>query len=336
MEDVVIVSAARTAVGKFNGSLAKLSAPELGKVVVTAALERAGIKGNQVDEVILGQVLTAGIGQNPARQTSILSGLPVEVPAFTIGKVCGSGLKAVMLAAQTIKAGDSHIVVAGGQENMSMAPHLLMGSRDGYRMGDFKAVDSMIKDGLWDAFNQYHMGTTAENVAKEFGITREDQDKFSVASQNKAEAAMKAGKFDEEIVPVTIPQKKGDPIVFKTDEFIRTGCTYDALAKLKPAFAKNGTVTAGNASGINDAAAAFVVMSASKAKELGLKPLVRIAGYAAGGIDPKIMGGGPVPATNNLLKKIGWTANDFDVMEVNEAFASQSLAVHKQMGWDIN
>nr|WP_250437928.1 acetyl-CoA C-acetyltransferase [Caballeronia sp. ATUFL_F2_KS9A] len=334
MTDVVIVSAARTAVGKFGGSLAKIAAPELGATVIKAVLERSGVKPDQVSEVILGQVLAAGSGQNPARQSLIKAGLPDMVPGMTINKVCGSGLKAVMLAANAIIAGDAEIVVAGGQENMSAAPHVLPGSRDGFRMGDAKLIDTMIVDGLWDVYNNYHMGTTAENVAKEFGITREQQDAFAALSQNKAEAAQKAGRFNDEIVPVAIPQRKGEPLQFNTDEFVRHGVTPEALAGLKPAFSKEGTVTAANASGINDGAAAVVVMSAKKAEALGLTPLARIKAYANAGVDPKIMGMGPVPASKRCLERAGWNVNDLDLMEINEAFAAQALAVHKQMGWD--
>ncbi|MEX3939327.1 acetyl-CoA C-acetyltransferase [Paraburkholderia sp. BR10937] len=336
MTDIVIVSAARTAVGKFGGSLAKVAAPDLGAIVIKAALERAGVKPGQVSDVIMGQVLTAGSGQNVARQASIKAGLPAAVPAMTINKVCGSGLKAVMLAANAIIAGDSDIVVAGGQENMSAAPHVLPGSRDGFRMGDAKLIDSMIVDGLWDVYNQYHMGVTAENVAKEYGITREEQDAFAALSQNKAEAAQKAGRFDAEIVPVAIPQRKGEPLQFATDEFVRHGVTAESLAGLKPAFNKEGTVTAANASGINDGAAAVVVMSAKKAEALGLTPLARIKAYASGGVDPKVMGMGPVPASKRALERAGWSVNDLDLMEINEAFAAQALAVNKQMGWDTS
>ncbi|MGG1943590.1 acetyl-CoA C-acetyltransferase [Trinickia sp. NRRL B-1857] len=336
MTDVVIVSAARTAVGKFGGSLAKIPAPELGATVVRAVLERAGVKPEQVSEVILGQVLAAGSGQNPARQALIKAGLPSAVPGMTINKVCGSGLKAVMLAANAVIAGDADIVVAGGQENMSAAPHVLPGSRDGFRMGDAKLIDTMIVDGLWDVYNQYHMGITAENVAKEYGITREEQDKFAALSQNKAEAAQKAGRFDDEIVPVEILQRKGEPISFVTDEFVRHGVTPDALASLKPAFSKEGTVTAANASGINDGAAAVLVMSAKKAEALGLTPLARIKAYANAGVDPKVMGMGPVPASRRCLERAGWSVGDLDLMEINEAFAAQALAVHKQMGWDTS
>ncbi|MGF6771353.1 acetyl-CoA C-acetyltransferase [Paraburkholderia sp. GAS199] len=334
MTDVVIVSAARTAVGKFGGSLAKIAAPELGATVIRAVLERAGLKPEQVSEVILGQVLTAGSGQNPARQAVIKAGLPTAVPGMTINVVCGSGLKAVMLAANAIIAGDADIVVAGGQENMSAAPHVLPGSRDGFRMGDAKLVDSMIVDGLWDVYNQYHMGVTAENVAREYGITREQQDAFAALSQNKAEAAQKSGRFDDEIVPVEIPQRKGDPVRFATDEFVRHGVTAESLAGLKPAFSKEGSVTAANASGLNDGAAAVLVMSAKKAEALGLKPLARIKAYATSGLDPKVMGMGPVPASRRCLERAGWTVDDLDLMEINEAFAAQALAVHQQMGWD--
>ena len=336
MTDVVIVSAARTAVGKFGGSLAKIAAPDLGALVVRAALERAGVKPEQVSEVILGQVLTAGSGQNPARQALIKAGLPLAVPGMTINKVCGSGLTAVMLAATAIIAGDADIVVAGGQENMSAAPHVLPGSRDGFRMGDAKLIDSMIVDGLWDVYNQYHMGVTAENVAKEYGITREQQDAFAALSQNKAEAAQKAGRFDDEIVPVEIPQRKGEPLRFATDEFVRHGVTAESLAGLKPAFSKEGTVTAANASGLNDGAAAVLVMSAKKAEALGLKPLARIKAYASAGVDPKVMGMGPVPASRRCLERAGWSPADLDLMEINEAFAAQALAVHQQMGWDTS
>ncbi|TAM03671.1 MAG: acetyl-CoA C-acetyltransferase [Paraburkholderia sp.] len=336
MTDIVIVSAARTAVGKFGGTLAKIAAPDLGAVVIKAALERAGIKPEQVSEVIMGQVLTAASGQNVARQALIKAGLPSAIPAMTINKVCGSGLRAVMLAANAIIAGEAEIIVAGGQENMSAAPHVLPGSRDGFRMGDAKLIDSMIVDGLWDVYNQYHMGVTAENVAREYGITREEQDAFAALSQNKAEAAQKAGRFDAEIVPVEIPQRKGEPLLFKTDEFVRHGVTAEALAGLKPAFEKEGTVTAANASGLNDGAAAVIVMSAKKAEALGLKPLARIKAYSNAGVDPKVMGMGPVPASKRCLERAGWTPQDLDLMEINEAFAAQALAVNKQMGWDTS
>ncbi|WP_423364749.1 acetyl-CoA C-acetyltransferase [Burkholderia sp. LMG 21824] len=336
MTDVVIVSAARTAVGKFGGSLAKIAAPELGATVIRAVLERAGVKPEQVSEVIMGQVLTAGSGQNPARQSLIKAGLPNAVPGMTINKVCGSGLKAVMLAANAIVAGDAEIVIAGGQENMSASPHVLPGSRDGFRMGDAKLVDTMIVDGLWDVYNQYHMGITAENVAKEYGITREEQDAFAALSQNKAEAAQKAGRFNDEIVPVSIPQRKGEPLQFATDEFVRHGVTAESLSGLKPAFSKDGSVTAANASGLNDGAAAVLVMSAQKAAALGLTPLARIKAYANAGVDPSVMGMGPVPASRRCLERAGWTPGDLDLMEINEAFAAQALAVHKQMGWDTS
>ena len=333
--DIVIVAAARTAVGKFGGTLAKTAAPELGAIVIKALLERSGLSGAQISEVILGQVLTAGSGQNAARQAVVRSGLPLEVPAFTINKVCGSGLKAVMLAAQAIRDGDSEIVIAGGQENMSMAPHVLPGSRDGQRMGDWKLVDTMITDGLWDVYNQYHMGITAENVAKQYGISREAQDALALGSQMKAAAAQEAGRFRDEIVPVSIAQKKGDPILFTADEFINKKTSADVLAGLRPAFDKAGSVTAGNASGLNDGAAAVMVMTAAKAAALGLKPLARIASYASAGLDPKIMGMGPVPAARKALERAGWKAADLDLLEINEAFAAQACAVHKEMGWDM-
>jgi acetyl-CoA C-acetyltransferase len=305
-------------------------------VIVVDTLERANLKPEQISEVILGQVLTAGSGQNPARQSVIKAGLPASVPGMTINKVCGSGLKAVMLAANAIIAGDADIVIAGGQENMSAAPHVLPGSRDGFRMGDAKLIDSMIVDGLWDAFNSIHMGVTAENVAKEFGISREDQDKFAALSQNKAEAAQKSGRFNDEIVPIDIPQRKGEPLKFATDEFVRHGVTAESLAGLRPAFSKEGTVTAANASGLNDGAAAVIVMSAKKAEALGLTPIARIKAYANAGVDPKIMGMGPVPASKRCLERAGWSPADLDLMEINEAFAAQALAVHKQMGWDTS
>ena len=334
--DIVIVAAARTAVGKFGGTLAKTAAPELGAIVIRALLERSGLAGEQINEVILGQVLTAGSGQNPARQSVVKSGLPLEVPAMTINKVCGSGLKAVMLAAQAIRDGDSEIIIAGGQENMSAAPHVLPGSRDGQRMGDWKLIDTMITDGLWDVYNQYHMGITAENVAKQYGITREQQDALALASQMKAAAAQEAGRFKDEIVPVSIAQKKGDPIVFANDEFINKKTNADALAGLRPAFDKAGSVTAGNASGLNDGAAAVMLMTAAKAAALGLKPLGRIASYASAGLDPKIMGMGPVPAARKALARAGWSPADLDLLEINEAFAAQACAVHQEMGWDTS
>ena len=332
--DIVIVAAARTAVGKFGGSLAKTPAPELGAAVIKALLERSGLSGEQIGEVILGQVLTAGSGQNPARQSVIKSGLPQSVPAMTINKVCGSGLKAVMLGAQAIRDGDSEIIIAGGQENMSLAPHVLMGSRDGQRMGDWKMVDSMITDGLWDVYNQYHMGITAENVAKKYGITREQQDALALGSQMKAAAAQEAGRFKDEIVPFSIAQKKGDPLVFSADEFINKKTSAEALGGLRPAFDKAGSVTAGNASGLNDGAAGVVLMSAAKAAVLGLKPLARIASYASAGLDPSLMGMGPVPAARRALERAGWKPQDLDLLEINEAFAAQACAVHQEMGWD--
>jgi len=334
--EIVIVSAARTAVGKFGGTLAKTPAPELGAAVIRAVLERSGVAADQVSEVILGQVLQAGAGQNPARQALIKAGLPNSIPAMTINKVCGSGLKAVMLAAQAIRDGDSDIVIAGGQENMSLAPHVLHNSRDGQRMGDWKLVDSMITDGLWDVYNQYHMGVTAENVAKKYGITREQQDALALASQQKAAAAQEAGRFKDEIVPFSIAQKKGDPIVFAADEFINRKTSAEALAGLRPAFDKAGTVTAGNASGINDGGAAVLVMSAKRADQLGLQPLARIASYASAGLDPAYMGMGPVPAATKALQRAGWKPADLDLLEINEAFAAQACAVHKEMGWDTS
>ena len=334
--DIVIVAAARTAVGKFGGTLAKTPASELGAAVIKALLERAQLTGEQINEVILGQVLTAGVGQNPARQAIIKSGLPQAVPGYTINKVCGSGLKAVMLAVQAIRDGDSEIVIAGGQENMSMSPHVLNGSRDGQRMGDWKLVDTMITDGLWDAFNGYHMGITAENVAKQYGITREAQDALALASQQKAAAAQEAGRFKDEIVPFSIAQRKGDPIVFSADEFINKKTSAEALAGLRPAFDKAGSVTACNASGLNDGAAGVVLMSAAKAKALGLTPLARIASYASAGLDPAIMGMGPVPAARKALERAGWKPQDLDLLEINEAFAAQACAVHQEMGWDTS
>ena len=335
-QDIVIVAAARTAVGKFGGTLAKTPASELGAAVIKALLERAKLEGGQINEVILGQVLTAGVGQNPARQAIIKSGLPQAVPGYTINKVCGSGLKAVMLAVQAIRDGDSEIVIAGGQESMSMSPHVLNGSRDGQRMGDWKLVDTMIVDGLWDAFNSYHMGITAENVAKQYGITREAQDVLALGSQQKAAAAQEAGRFKGEIVPFSIAQKKGDPVVFAADEFINKKTSAEALAGLRPAFDKAGSVTAGNASGLNDGAAGVVVMSAAKARALGLTPLARIASYASAGLDPAIMGMGPVPAARKALERAGWKPQDLDLLEINEAFAAQACAVHQEMGWDTS
>jgi acetyl-CoA C-acetyltransferase len=336
MSNAVIVAAARTAIGKFGGSLAKVPASELGAIVIKEVLARAGVKPDQVDEVIMGQVLTAGVGQNPARQAVIKAGLPVTVPAMTINKVCGSGLKAVMLAAQAIRDGDSEIIIAGGQENMSLAPHVLNGSRDGQRMGDWKMVDSMIVDGLWDVYNQYHMGITAENVARQYGVSRADQDALALASQQKAAAAQDAGRFKDEIVPFSIAQKKGDPIVFSADEFINRKTSAEVLAGLRPAFDKAGGVTAGNASGLNDGAAGVVLMSAKRADQLGLTPLARIASYASAGLDPATMGMGPVPASRRALERAGWKPADLDLLEINEAFAAQACAVHNEMGWDLS
>ncbi|MES2832853.1 MAG: acetyl-CoA C-acetyltransferase [Pseudomonadota bacterium] len=335
MDDIVIVGALRTAVGKFGGSVAKISAADLGAYVIKGLLDRTGLNPELVSEVILGQVLTAGCGQNPARQAVIKSGLPDMVPAFTVGKVCGSGLKATHLAAQALMCGDADIIIAGGQENMSASPHVLNGSRDGFRMGDAKLVDTMIVDGLWDVYSQYHMGVTAENIAKKYNISRQEQDEFAVASQNKAEAAQKAGKFKDEILALEIPQKKGS-ITFDTDEFVKHGTTIESLSGLRPAFAKDGTVTAGNASGINDGAAAVVMMTATRARELGLTVLATIKAYASAGLDPTIMGMGPVPASQRCLQKAGWTHTDLDLMEINEAFAAQAIAVNREMGWDTS
>jgi acetyl-CoA C-acetyltransferase len=336
MQDIVIVAATRTAVGKFVGSLSKVAAPELGAAVIRNLLERTGLAADQVGEVIMGQVLAAGSGQNPARQSLIKSGLAKETPALTINAVCGSGLKAVMLAAQAVAWGDSDIVIAGGQENMSASPHVLMGSRDGQRMGNWNMVDSMIVDGLWDVYNQYHMGITAENVAKAHGISRDMQDALALASQQKAAAAQDAGKFVDEIVPFSIAQKKGDPIVFAADEFINRKSNAEALAGLRPAFDKAGGVTAGNASGINDGAAAVMVMTAQKAAALGLTPLGRIASFATSGLDPAMMGMGPVPASQKALARAGWKAQDLDLLEINEAFAAQACAVNQEMAWDTS
>jgi acetyl-CoA C-acetyltransferase len=335
-QDIVIVAAARTAVGKFGGTLAGTPASELGAAVIQELLKRSKLAGDQIGEVILGQVLTAGMGQNPARQAVIKSGLPKAVPAMTINKVCGSGLKAVMLAAQAIRDGDSEIVIAGGQESMSLSPHVVLGSRNGQRMGDWKMIDSMITDGLWDVYNQYHMGITAENVAKEFKVSRESQDALALASQQKAAAAQDAGKFKDEIVPFSIAQKKGDPIVFDKDEFINRKSSAEGLAGLRPAFDKAGSVTAGNASGLNDGAAGVVVMTAKKADQLGLQPLARIASYASAGLDPATMGMGPVPASRRALERAGWKPADLDLLEINEAFAAQACAVHQEMGWDTS
>jgi len=333
-DDIVIVAAARTPVGSFNGSLASLPAHELGKIVLTAAMERAGLKPEDVNEVILGQVLTAAQGQNPARQASVNAGIPIETPAWGLNQVCGSGLRAVVAGAQQIALGASDIVIAGGQESMSQSVHAAH-LRNGVKMGNLDMIDTMIKDGLWDAFNGYHMGNTAENVAKKWQITRDEQDKFAVASQNKAEAARKAGKFKDEIVPVTIKTRKGETVVDQ-DEYIREGATLEGVAKLRPAFDKEGTVTAGNASGINDGSAAVVLMTADEAKKRGLKPLARIASWAQAGVDPAIMGSGPIPASRKALEKAGWTAKDLDLVEANEAFAAQACAVNKDLGWDTD
>jgi acetyl-CoA C-acetyltransferase len=335
MSEVVIVAAARTAVGKFGGTIAKVPAAELGAHVIKGLVARTGVDPAHISEVLMGQVLTAGVGQNAARQAVIKADLPDMVPAMTINKVCGSGLKATHLAAQAILCGDAEIIIAGGQENMSASPHVLNNSRDGFRMGDAKLVDTMIVDGLWDVYNQYHMGITAENVAKKFNVSRAEQDEFALASQNKAEAAQKAGKFKDEILPFEIASKKGT-IVFDSDEYIKAGTTLDSLSGLRPAFNKEGTVTAGNASGINDGAAAVMMMSAQKAQQLGLKPLAKIKAYASAGLDPTIMGMGPVPASQRCLQKAGWTHKDLDLMEINEAFAAQAIAVNKEMGWDTS
>lgn len=329
--DVVIVSASRTAIGSFGGTLSSVSAPQLGAVVIKDVLEKANVKAEDVDEVIMGNVLQAGLGQNPARQAAVSAGLPNHIPALTINKVCGSGLKAVHLAAQAIIAGDADVVVAGGMENMSQAPYLSLDARNGMRMGNKTLVDSMINDGLWCAFNDYHMGITAENICDQFGLTREEQDEFAAESQKRAAAAIEAGKFKDEIVPVEVPQRKGDPIVFDTDEYVRAGTTAEQLAKLRPAFKKDGSVTAGNASGINDGAAAVLVMSRKKAEELGVKPLVSVVANASAALDPSVMGLGPVPSTKKALEKAGLSINDIDLIEANEAFAAQSLAVVKEL-----
>ncbi len=335
-DNIVIVAAARTAVGSFGGSLSSLSATDLGVTVLKALLERTGVQPGQIDEVILGQVLTAGTGQNPARQTVIKAGLPHTVPAMTINKVCGSGLKAVHLAMQAVACGDAEIVIAGGQESMSQSPHALPRSRDGQRMGDWKLVDTMLVDGLIDAFHQIHMGVTAENIAKQYQLTREAQDAFAAASQQKAEAAIKSGRFKDEIVPVSIPQRKGDPVLFAQDEFPRAGTTAETLGKLRPAFDKEGTVTAGNASGLNDGAAMVMVMKESKAKELGLTPMARLVAFSSAGVDPAIMGTGPIPASTDCLRKAGWAPGDLDLVEANEAFAAQAMSVNQEMGWDLS
>jgi len=336
MRDVVIVAAGRTAMGAFIGSLAKVSASDLGATVLKSLIEKIDLDPAQVDEVILGQVLAAGCGQNPARQAVINAGLPQEVPALTINKVCGSGLKAVQMAAQAIRCGDAEVIIAGGQENMSQSPHVLPNSRNGARMGDWKMVDTMIKDGLWDAFNDYHMGITTENIVEKYGFTREEQDSFASASQNKAEAAVTGGRFADEIIPVVIPQRKGDPVVFDTDEQPRFGCTPEALGKLRPAFKKDGSVTAGNASTINDGAAAVILCSAEKAAELGLPVLARIKAHASTGVCPTIMGTGPITATTKALEKAGWGVDDLDLVEANEAFAAQAMSVNKDLGWNTD
>jgi acetyl-CoA C-acetyltransferase len=336
MEEVVIVAAARTAVGNFMGTLSNIPANVLGGKVIEAVLQRAGVKPDQVDEVIMGHVLTSGAGQNPARTAALNAGLSHAVPALTINKVCGSGLKAVHLAFQSIRDGDNQIVVAGGQESMSLSPHIVLNSRKGTVMGEWKMLDSMLSEGLHCAINHYHMGITAENIVEQFGIFREEQDAFAAASQQKALAAIESGKFKEEIVPIEIPRRKAEPLLFDTDEFPRKGTTVGVLAKLRPAFKHDGTVTAGNASGINDGAAAVLLMSARRAQELGLQPLARIVAYAKAGVDPKIMGTGPIPASHLCLQKSGWTIDDLDLIEANEAFAAQAIAVNREMGWDTD
>jgi acetyl-CoA C-acetyltransferase len=336
MRNAVIVAAGRSAIGSFGGSLASLSAVEIGKQVIQGLLTKTGIPADQIDEVILGQVLTAGCGQNPARQTSIHAGLPTSVPAITINKVCGSGLKAVQMAVQAIQLGDADIVIAGGQESMSNAPHVLPNSRNGQRMGPWNMVDSMITDGLWDAFNDYHMGITAENIAEQFNIDKEEQDTFALASQNKAEAARQAGKFENEIIPISIPQRKSDPVIFEKDENIRAGATLESISKMRPAFKKDGSVTAANASSLNDGAAAVIVCSEEKAQELGLSVLARVKAYANAGVQPEIMGTGPIPASTRCLERAGWSVDDLDLIEANEAFAVQAISVNQGMKWDTN
>ena len=336
MRNAVIVAAGRSAIGSFGGSLASLSAVVIGTQVVSSLLKKTGLDAQQVDEVILGQVLAAGCGQNPARQTAIKAGLPASTSAITINKVCGSGLKAVQMAVQAIQLGDADVVIAGGQESMSNAPHVLPNSRNGQRMGPWSMVDTMITDGLWDAFNDYHMGITAENISEKYGISRDDQDAFALASQNKAEAAQAAGKFEDEILPISIPQRKGDPIVFQADENIRKGATLESIAKMRAAFKKDGTVTAANASSLNDGAAAVIVCSEEKAKELGLPVIATVKAYANAGVDPAIMGTGPIPASTRCLEKAGWAVNDLDLIEANEAFAVQALSVNQEMQWDVN
>ncbi|MNZ27528.1 Acetyl-CoA acetyltransferase [compost metagenome] len=334
MNDVVIVAATRTAIGSFQGALSSISAPDLGAAVIRQILEQTGVQPSAIDEVILGQVLTAGSGQNPARQAAIKAGLPHEVPALTLNKVCGSGLKAVQLAVQAIRCGDAELIIAGGQENMSLSPYVLPKARTGLRMGHAELVDSMIQDGLWDAFNDYHMGVTAENLAARFEVTREQQDAFAAASQQKAAAAIESGRFKSEITPILIPQRKGDPLVFDTDEQPRGDTTYDSLSKLRPAFKKDGSVTAGNASSLNDGAAVVLLASAKKAAELGLPVLAKVKAYASSGVDPAIMGIGPVAATRLCLEKAGWDIEQLDLVEANEAFAVQALSVNKELGWD--
>ena len=335
-DDVVIVAAGRTAVGSFSGSLSGIPATELGSIVIKGLLEKTGVAADQIDEVILGQVLTAGVGQNPARQAALGAGLPETVPAMTINKVCGSGLKAVHLAMQAVACGDADIVIAGGQENMSLSAHVLPGSRNGTKMGEWKMLDTMITDGLWDAFNQCHMGVTAENIAKKYDFSRDGQDAFAAESQRRAEVAQNNNVFDEEIIPVEVPQRRADPIIFKQDEFPRHGTTAEGLGKLRAAFDREGTVTAGNASGINDGAAAVMVMKRSKAEELGLQPLVSIVAFASAGVDPAIMGTGPIPASTKCLEKAGWQVSDLDRVEANEAFAAQAMSVNQEMGWDTD
>ena len=336
MRDVVIVAARRTAIGTFGGGLSSLSADQLGTAVIKAILEETGVAGDQINEVVLGQVLTAGCGQTPARQSAINAGIPASVPAMTINKVCGSGLKAVHMAVQAIRCGDAELMIAGGQESMSQAPHVLPNSRNGQRMGNWSMVDTMIKDGLWDAFNDYHMGITAENIVEKYGISRDEQDEFAAASQQKAAAARNAGYFDGQIVPVSIPQRKGDPIVVDRDEGPRDGVTAESLGNLRAAFKKDGTVTAGNASSLNDGAAAVMVCSAEKAKELGLTPIATIKAHANAGVDPTIMGTGPIPASQRCLKLAGWSVDDLDLVEANEAFAAQAISVNRDMGWDTS
>lgn len=336
MRNAVIVAAGRSAIGSFGGSLSSLSAVEIGNQVIRGVLAQADISADQVDEVILGQVLTAGCGQNPARQASIKAGLPASVPAITINKVCGSGLKAVQMAVQAVQLGDADMVIAGGQESMSNAPHVLPNSRNGQRMGPWSMVDTMVTDGLWDAFNDYHMGITAENIAEQFDIARGEQDAFALASQNKADASQQAGKFDGEIIPVTIPQRKGDPVTFDRDENIRTGATLESITKMRPAFKKDGSVTAANASSLNDGAAAVIVCSEEKANELGLTILATVKAYANAGVQPEIMGTGPIPASTRCLERAGWTIDDLDLIEANEAFAVQAISVNQGMKWDTS